>query len=112
MREKYESLSLATLKDLAKARGLKGISTMRKPELIERMLEEDKKEQEYLNNRTKNLTPVKSYQDMSDEELEYILNNIKGSTKEQEEKIRNAARVSEILRNTDYLSDIIKKQKQ
>ena len=44
MREKYESLSLATLKDLAKARGLKGISTMRKPELIERMLEEDKKE--------------------------------------------------------------------
>ena len=74
--------------------------------------EEDKKEQEYLNNRTKNLTPVKSYQDMSDEELEYILNNIKGSTKEQEEKIRNAARVSEILRNTDYLSDIIKKQKQ
>lgn len=44
MKEKYESLSLATLKDLAKARGLKGISTMRKPELIERMLEEDKKE--------------------------------------------------------------------
>lgn len=43
MKEKYESLSLATLKDLAKARGLKGISTMRKPELIERMLEEDKK---------------------------------------------------------------------
>ena len=38
MKEKYESLSLATLKDLAKARGLKGISTMRKPELIERML--------------------------------------------------------------------------
>ena len=44
MREKYESLSLATLKDLAKARGLKGISTLRKPELIERMLEEDAKE--------------------------------------------------------------------
>ena len=44
MREKYESLSLATLKDLAKARGLKGISTLRKPELIERMLEEDEKQ--------------------------------------------------------------------
>ena len=44
MREKYESLSLATLKDLAKARGLKRISTLRKPELIERMLEEDEKE--------------------------------------------------------------------
>ena len=44
MREKYESLSLATLKDLAKARGLKGISTLRKPELIERMLQEDEKD--------------------------------------------------------------------
>ncbi len=44
MKEKYESLPLATLKDLAKARGLKGISTMKKAELIERMLEEDEKE--------------------------------------------------------------------
>ncbi len=43
MREKYESLSLAVLKDLAKARGMKGISTLRKPALIERMLEEDAK---------------------------------------------------------------------
>ena len=43
MKEKYESLPLATLKDLAKARGLKGISTMKKAELIERMLEEDEK---------------------------------------------------------------------
>ncbi len=52
MKEKYESLSLATLKDLAKARGLKGISTMRKPELIERMLEEDRKEQTAENEQT------------------------------------------------------------
>lgn len=43
MKEKYESLPLATLKGLAKARGLKGISTMKKAELIERMLEEDEK---------------------------------------------------------------------
>ena len=46
MREKYESLSLATLKDLAKARGLKGVSALRKPELIERMLREDELEGE------------------------------------------------------------------
>ena len=44
MREKYESLPLATLKELAKARGLKGISTMKKAELIELMLMEDEKE--------------------------------------------------------------------
>ncbi|MCF0134655.1 MAG: transcription termination factor Rho [Blautia sp.] len=43
MREKYESLPLATLKELAKARGLKGVSTLRKPELVERMLEEDER---------------------------------------------------------------------
>lgn len=44
MREKYESLSLAVLKELAKARGLKAVSALRKPELIERMLQEDEKE--------------------------------------------------------------------
>ncbi len=44
MREKYESLSLPVLKELAKSRGIKGISGMRKPDLVERMLEEDKKE--------------------------------------------------------------------
>ena len=44
MREKYESLSLVVLKDLAKARGIKGISTMKKGELIDRMLQEDEQE--------------------------------------------------------------------
>lgn len=44
MREKYESLSLATLKELAKTRGIKGVSTMKKSEVVEAMLEEDKKE--------------------------------------------------------------------
>ena len=44
MREKYESLPLATLKELAKARGLKGISVIKKAELIELMLKEDEKE--------------------------------------------------------------------
>lgn len=45
MREKYETLPLATLKDLAKARGMKGISAMKKAEVIEAMLKEDEKEQ-------------------------------------------------------------------
>ena len=44
MREKYLSLSLGTLKELAKARGMKGISTLKKSELIERMLQEDEKD--------------------------------------------------------------------
>lgn len=44
MREKYESLSLIVLRDLAKARGLKKISTLKKAELIERMLEADEQD--------------------------------------------------------------------
>ena len=59
MREKYESLSLATLKDLAKARDLKGVSTLRKPELIERMLQEDQLENEENNKKAEKKEPDK-----------------------------------------------------
>lgn len=44
MREKYESLALADLKEIAKARGIKGVSTMKKAEVVEAMLEEDEKQ--------------------------------------------------------------------
>ena len=44
MREKYESLSVAVLRDLAKARGIEKISGMKKAELVEAMLAEDEKE--------------------------------------------------------------------
>ena len=44
MREKYESLSLMDLKEIAKARGLKGISTMKKAEIINLMCEKDEEE--------------------------------------------------------------------
>ncbi len=43
MREKYESLSAIVLKDLAKARGLKNVSNMRKKDLVELMLSEDER---------------------------------------------------------------------
>ena len=46
MREKYESLSAFVLKDLANARGIKGVSSLKKGQIIERMLEEDAKEVE------------------------------------------------------------------
>ena len=44
MREKYESLALADLKAIAKARGLKGTSAMKKADLLELMLAEDEKD--------------------------------------------------------------------
>ena len=43
MREKYESLAVGELRELAKVRGIKGTSTMKKAELVEAMLEEDEK---------------------------------------------------------------------
>ena len=44
MREKYESLSLAVLKDLAKARDIKGLSGLKKEQIVELMLAEDEKD--------------------------------------------------------------------
>ena len=45
-REKYESLPLATLKELAKARKMRGVSTLKKSELIDAMLALDEKEEQ------------------------------------------------------------------
>ena len=44
MREKYESLSVTVLKDLAKARGITHLSGMKKQQVVEAMLAEDEKE--------------------------------------------------------------------
>lgn len=43
MQEKYESLSVAALKDLAKARGLRNISALKKAEVVEAMVAEDRR---------------------------------------------------------------------
>ncbi len=45
MREKYESLSVVILRDLAKARGLKNLTGLKKSELVELMLQEDAREE-------------------------------------------------------------------
>ena len=44
MREKYETLALTDLKEIAKSRGIKGTSTMKKADVIEAMLELDEQE--------------------------------------------------------------------
>ena len=46
MKEKYESLSAVELKAIAKARGLKNLSGLKKSEVVARMLEADEKERE------------------------------------------------------------------
>ena len=56
MREKYESLPVATLRDLAKARGIKGVSAAKKAEIIELMLQEDEKEKKEEKNAVKEMS--------------------------------------------------------
>ena len=57
MREKYESLPLAELKAVAKARGIKGISTMKKDEVVEVMLQEDERERKEKEAKESSLSP-------------------------------------------------------
>ena len=45
MREKYELMSVAALKELAKSRGLKGLSGMKKSDLVDVLVSEDAKKQ-------------------------------------------------------------------
>ncbi|MCL2254723.1 MAG: transcription termination factor Rho [Lachnospiraceae bacterium] len=46
MRERYESLAVADLKAIAKARGLKGVSLLKKADVVELMLKEDEKDKQ------------------------------------------------------------------
>ena len=64
MREKYESLSLTVLRDVAKNRGIKGTSSMRKEAVIEAMVAEDEKAQATEAIKAQAVERGKSTQDM------------------------------------------------
>ena len=57
MREKYESLSAVVLRDLAKARGLKNISGMKKSDLGDLMVAEDERQGREENTKQREQTP-------------------------------------------------------
>ena len=73
MREKYESLSLTVLKDLAKARGLKGLTGLKKEEIVELMLAEDEKDKA-------KLAPVSTQTEKKN--VTYTVNNKEGGQAE------------------------------
>jgi transcription termination factor Rho len=58
MREKYESLALTQLKELAKVRGLKGTSAMKKADLVEAMLAEDERQKKLEEQKTQTQASV------------------------------------------------------
>ena len=57
MREKYESLSAVVLRDLAKARGLKNISGMKKSDMVDLMVAEDERHGREENTKQREQTP-------------------------------------------------------
>ena len=69
-REKYESLPLATLKELAKARKMRGVSTLKKGDLIDAMLELDEQEEQ-----KEAAEPVEVVPDAVDGECQYCAGN-------------------------------------
>ena len=59
MREKYESLAVADLRDIAKSRGIKSVSTMKKAEVVEAMLALDEEEKKMKQAPIANGAPTK-----------------------------------------------------
>ncbi|MCR4704659.1 MAG: transcription termination factor Rho [Lachnospiraceae bacterium] len=53
MREKYESLAVADLRDIARSRGIKGTASMKKADVVEAMLALDEKEKALAGRETK-----------------------------------------------------------
>ena len=54
MRERYESIPLVDLKEMAKNRGIKGISSMKKADLVEAMLKKDEENTSDISNADNN----------------------------------------------------------
>ena len=88
MREKYESLGLVDLKEIAKHRGMKGVSTMKKSEVIEAMLALDEQEKKAAEEKAATEVAAKP-RAMSDERIAVVRTQPEPRTV-QEQKDRNS----------------------
>lgn len=88
MREKYESLALADLKAIAKSRGIRGTSTMKKAEVVEAMLELDSREGQKTSQASRQFTAPSGRQSASMEAEE----TDRGDRTDRGEKIEKADR--------------------
>lgn len=71
MREKLETLSLATLKDIAKSKGIKNVSTMKKSEIIDAILESENIKEEKAEAKITEKTVGKSHEKAEIREREH-----------------------------------------
>ena len=90
MREKYESLALVNLKEIAKARGIRGTSAMKKAELVEAMLREDEKERDAAKEPVKESIKEAVKESAKESVKEPIKESVKEAVKEPETKERDA----------------------
>ncbi len=100
MREKYESLSVTVLRDLAKSRGIKNISGMKKSDLVEAMLAEDeKKEKEKQEKKTESASDKEETKKTENRSAESGTDNTKENVKENAKETESA--VDDSLKNLD-----------
>lgn len=83
MKERYESLPVVELRAVAKARGMRGISALRKEDLIIRMLEEDKKEANQEEQEKTETAAARNGTDQRQEEKKEDKKKIKKAAKEE-----------------------------
>jgi len=92
MREKYESLSLVVLKDLAKSRGIKITSSMKKADVVEAMLAKDEEEKAVASVKAEEKTASSA---KAEKKVAPAVKTGKKSTEKPVEENRKPARVVE-----------------
>ncbi len=99
MREKYESLALADLKAIAKSRGIRGTSTMKKAEVVEAMLELDNREGQRTSQTARSFAASSSRRSASLEDGEELERNERVERADRSEKTEKTDRTDRIERS-------------
>jgi len=100
MREKYESLSVTILRDLAKARGIKGASSMKKAELVEAMLAQDEIDKQKAEKEQPKEKPAKAEKAEKNEKAD------KADRAERVERVERTDRAEKSEKNEKIPADI------
>lgn len=100
MREKYESLSVTILRDLAKAREIKGASSMKKAELVEAMLAQDEIDKQKAEKEQPKEKPAKAEKAEKNEKAD------KADRAERVERVERTDRAEKQEKNEKIPADI------